>query len=805
MLKVVLYEHLHELDSLRFVRDDKFPVKVICPNPMLSDIYQNTYCNGNKKIVVDTISRFISHELGSEFGEDFFNRLITKSDLLLTLAVAWKKKWDHLPYQTFYQVFNLFTELRSFTVNSDLISEILNNLDPIKRETISYFWILMEQLNLIDEHQAYYLLSEVYRNPTNSPVYDKNESLVFWGFNFLTALQIDLIKSLALRRDVYIPFPVEVYKNAIASDWIKWLHPAEDVEINTDHNKKVKAIYFSSGKLCETMSMLLKVDQYISADIYLAQKKPSFDQLMEIPINQLFFKVSNDIFLNSFNEISDLIIQLWLDNNQVLSAADLELFLQDQLEQKLKTDNPHQDFKAIKIFLSYKKTLGKWQDLSEMNDNLSLFDIKVIGKYLELGLPRTYYLPLVKNAADFRAFGLESLVGFAEDRKKILCISSDYADLKKDEILYDENIYSFLSTIGPIKRAAFDFSFYKYYMQELLMSKNVVLLIETGLQDRNVAWKEILGKFSLEKISLENNKSKIKKVADYLNDYVKEHVQEKFSISPTGLQIWLDCPRKFYFQIIKKIRDDSIFITQVTPAFLGNLQHVIVQYWCNNSARWSEEDHSAYCEKLLVGELGKARITLTPFDFEQSLNEIITFSRNGILVLKSLQDKFNVIQYVFEKRIHEENDHTIFIGRVDVIGHTENGIFLLDLKRSKSSIPTLGEIRKFDKIQLPYYLAHLPDQEKVLFTGYLCLADITDSMFFAFQNGVLEILVEENLVKAKTADNKNFHYEEWIKNYRQKEVVELKKISIEKKFLAKPRTVKDCEWCAVKNICARGE
>ena len=804
MLRVILYEHLHELDNLKFIRDDKLLVRVICPNPILSDIYQNTYGNGNKRLVVDTISRFISNELAHEFGKDFFNQIITKSDLMLTLAVAWKKKWIHLPYQTFNLAFNLFTELRSFTVNKDLVSEVLSDVNQNYQEAISYFWLLMDQLGLIDEHQAYYLLSEILRRPESNLRQDRNETLVFWGFNHLTSLQIDLIKSMSLRRDVYIPFPAEVYKNAVASDWIKWLHPAEDVKIKTNH-PVVRVIEFSPGKLCEAMSTLLKADHLTAADIYLAQKKPTFDQLMEIPINQLSFKVPNNIFTNSLKNVSDLIIELWQDNEQALHAEDLKLFLQNQIEQKLKVATNNRDFNAIKILLSYKKSLENWRNLSDMNENLLLFDLKIIEKYLELGLPRTYYLPLLKQTSDFRAFGLESLVGFAEDRKKILCISSDYADLKKDETFYDENLFSFLSTIGPIKRAAFDFSFYKYYLQELLMSQNVVLLIESGLSDRNVAWREILEGFFLEKISFNKDENKIKQITDYLNGYVENQARDKIVISPTGFQLWLDCPRKYYFQVIKKIRDNSTYTSQITPAFLGNLQHAIVQYWLSDSVLWSEADHVDYCQEFLEVELGKAAIILSPFDFEQSLNEIRTFSKNGIFVLKSLKEKFNVTQYVFEKSIRQEDDKTIFTGRIDVIGYTEKGIFLIDFKRSKSSVPSLGEIKQFVKIQLPYYLTHLADRETVIFAGYLCLADITESMFFSFQSEAMDVLVEENLVKPKTADNKNFHFDAWIMNYKQKETAELKKLANEKNYLASPRSSKDCEWCVVKNICARGE
>jgi len=55
-------------------------------------------------------------------------------------------------------------------------------------------------------------------------------------------------------------------------------------------------------------------------------------------------------------------------------------------------------------------------------------------------------------------------------------------------------------------------------------------------------------------------------------------------------------------------------------------------------------------------------------------------------------------------------------------------------------------------------------------------------MFFSFQSEAMDVLVEENLVKPKTADNKNFHFDAWIMNYKQKETAELKKLANDGNF-----------------------
>ena len=69
-------------------------------------------------------------------------------------------------------------------------------------------------MEIVDEHKSYFLLSEKLRS-SNVPVdYPTERNLVFYGFDFLSASQVDLFKSLALRDDVHIP----IYKTVFEKD-----------------------------------------------------------------------------------------------------------------------------------------------------------------------------------------------------------------------------------------------------------------------------------------------------------------------------------------------------------------------------------------------------------------------------------------------------------------------------------------------------------------------------------------------------------------------------------------------------------
>lgn len=108
---------------------------------------------------------------------------------------------------------------------------MLGEYDSEIAAAIRLFWRLLDVRDIFDEQNAYFQLSEALRE-TDGIISsdDLPANIIFYGFSHLSASQIDFLKSLAIRSDVFIPLPKRVYDRALSTDWIKWLHAeVEDI------------------------------------------------------------------------------------------------------------------------------------------------------------------------------------------------------------------------------------------------------------------------------------------------------------------------------------------------------------------------------------------------------------------------------------------------------------------------------------------------------------------------------------------------------------------------------------------------
>ena len=103
-----------------------------------------------------------------------------------------------------------------------MLEAVLENYDEHLASGVLWLHRFMNELDLIDEHRSYFLLAETLRQGDLPVEYIVDKKLIFYGFDFMTASQVDLLKALALRDEVVIPFYSEAYKQTNNFDWINW-------------------------------------------------------------------------------------------------------------------------------------------------------------------------------------------------------------------------------------------------------------------------------------------------------------------------------------------------------------------------------------------------------------------------------------------------------------------------------------------------------------------------------------------------------------------------------------------------------
>src|SRR5690606_12907198 len=115
--------------------------------------------------------------------------------------------------------------------------------------------------------------------------------------------QVDLLKSIALRQNVYIPYRRELYDVRHSSDWISWISTEEfeAVDAKIEFDKTFELVEFSKNRMAEAIR--LSGRDFSKSQFLLGTSNPEQKDFLEIPISNLFFKTSADLFSESFAAI----------------------------------------------------------------------------------------------------------------------------------------------------------------------------------------------------------------------------------------------------------------------------------------------------------------------------------------------------------------------------------------------------------------------------------------------------------------------------------------------------------------------
>ena len=209
--------------------------EVICPNPSIADAMRTSVARyeGELSFETLTINKFLQ-DLFIKFYPD--QSVVRKSELLKYLATVWKNVFPEERESYFHQAFNVFTDLRSFTLNPSLIEDILYHYDEVVARAIRFFWKVTESEGLIDEHQAYQNILNALSDPSFQDHEDLFEKgLILTGFTHLSGNQVELLKFIGKYTDVVIPIPTEVVRDSLRTDWVDW------VKTQADHIEEYEA------------------------------------------------------------------------------------------------------------------------------------------------------------------------------------------------------------------------------------------------------------------------------------------------------------------------------------------------------------------------------------------------------------------------------------------------------------------------------------------------------------------------------------------------------------------------------------
>jgi len=798
-LSVIRLKSIKESFELSFTLPEKKQWKVICPNPIIADATSRKLQNHPSSCESLTISKFLG-DIYQELHSD--REVMRKSELLRILATVWKLKFSNEQTYYFEQAFELFTDLRSFTLDPLMIENLLDHYDPIVANAVRYFWLIIDDQEIVDEHLAYYLILQGLEQgnvETNDMLADTG--LVFQGFTHLSGSQIDLLKMLGRFCEVIVPLTNEVLEESVKTDWVDWILTQADKVIEAESRQVCEPEYgdvIEYEKLAQNDAISSVIDQG-QADILFVKNALSFQKILSLSQRNLFFKTEMDLF-KGISKHYQVLIDREFSGKKGIATQELLEFIDKGLATLIEQTNKNfQLFAEIKFLKTLEDEISMWSSLSSENETLDEFSIKVVWEILTLNLPRNFNIPLIAHEAS-KVVTLSELSNVDSTKKNIIIVDDGH-DLKGGSAsAYSKEVSEILYTLGPIRRKGLDISFYKAQLRELLANKNCVLLIEKGLIEQDKLWNGIVrdltdkGKKDVTCFVQNKSRSHVRRPSISIID----HDSTK-AVSASRLQTFLECPRKYYYSYVLKMGNEPPRHMSVDPRLLGNFEHEIVQKYLKKNRVWDDDSF-----KEVVQEVIKLPKTLTksPTLNEETNAEVMYYAKIMIHEFLKIIEVDNEALFFFESAMQGEGA----VGFADVyIQSKVFGRMLFDLKRSAGSIPSKSEVLKMSSIQLWYYMEFLENKREYFdIYGYLNFADPASSLIFSNNKESSDKLLALDFSEVDKIHLSDEEYE-----LRQEEFLEVYQeardsIMNKKEFPIRPLSGSVCHFCPGRIICNRG-
>ncbi len=764
---------------------------IICPNPQLADGVRRLFDAQNATdFDVVTIAKATS-EL-----KEFYKieaQALRKAEILMHFGTLWKSVHGANNFEMFIQSYQLFSEFRSFTTNFDLVSEALTSLSSEQQSALSLYWRYLGQAQIMDEHSLYEQISssaeEAVQITEGEAPRSPWKNITFWGFPHLSGTQISLIKSLALVANVHVFFPKGMIPFVHSSDYIAWLDKdVEQVEVDEAavETVEIETITFAKKRLAGVLKSNFKSEDLISREVLLCAKRAEYNLIQEVPFAPIAFKTPSD----GLSSVAQGLIKRMREKyaEGMRSASDFH----DVLEEQLKATYTKQDFRRMRVILQYKRLLESYFALSELNQELAHFDLKLFEEVFISTLPRMFTSALVQDGTP--SIALSSLASLEQESGgdvAIVVASSHYGPLKSKESYYSEEVGEFLSVVGPLKRSEFEFQFLKLRLRELISKNRPVLVVEKGLLEHDPAWSDLLSVFTLEE---RENCAKTTGLNERgLQDFniMPETPPYLAPMSASTLQLYRDCPRKFYVSKIAKLDQFKELEIEVAPNELGTLEHELIGrlFKLSRDEDFLRAQVASSLEALLETKGKIIGRTLK----ENYLFEIEEAVRNGLALLDQLSNELRLTRIQFDVPLK------INRGEADCVVEWESSKGprwgLIDFKRSKSSIGKKSEVEDFRKVQLPFYLLSLGlDPEACAFMGYVNLSNPDESMLIALDHEM------SSEIKFNSLSVPASEYVGIAKDFLLKLESECRQ---DTQYAANPLSAQTCTFCAIRNVCLK--
>lgn len=790
MMRIVYFEQKDQLLShLENLPGEK---QFITPSPAKADGIRARLTNPDGSDVI-TISKFTSSLVEALFEEREPPAIKRKAELLLIFGILKDQYLTDLSFEQFIQAYNLFSDLRSFTLNAEALGPVLDEEPAEISRAVTLFWKLLELTGYMDEHAGYQILSETLRSS------EENEKLkkvfIFWGFQHLNGQQVDLLKALAIRYEVVVPFPASLKSILKRTDWISWLLDSHCEETELAGERKTPSaewIQVNSRELALTLKTLVKDEDQILLGV--SRLAPGHMDI--VPSRKTFFKISHDLIHGELLEVHDhLKMECKGVNTLETVLSVLSLWKRDILSDKKRIS-----FKLLKGIELYESAIQEIRDLSDAKVKVDLFFLKLLHEIVRLNQPRTSYVPMSSENLTIDLADMSMLENVDRKRRVLLCIDERFEDIQGLGQNYPESIQKALGALAPLKRNELELQFKKWEFDDLFSHSDVKVLMNPLTLKHNLVWKKLFQNVELKPIELPSHREE-RKLMDHYRSLPKNAFEGSFSASK--FQSFHDCQRRFYFSYVDKVFPSITLEQDFDSLTSGSISHRIIELYLKENL--TPENVPALTRRVMDDYIAEKELELSGEAYLQWELLFNHRSMNGIIFLQNLSAGLDEKITWHPEVDFEFHDSYSIKGKIDCVGISDRYIILLDFKSTKSAASTNTEIENLDSIQLWAYakaasVKYEDFATKDIIMGFVSLDKPVESNLFHSSPEVEKTLKP---LKLCTQGKPKKDFRELFQEAGQRMQSLALAIQSERNFVAQPRKEKVCTFCELNKVCVK--
>jgi hypothetical protein len=769
--------------------------KIISPSPAKADALRSMLIESSQFDVV-TISKFTSDLMKSLWGENQSLPLKRKAELILIFGILKDKYFPELGYEQFNQAYNLFSDLRSFTLNEDALTSVLDEQSPEIRKAIQIFWKLLEVTGFLDEHGAYQKITEELRSAEEKG--DLKKTYIFWGFSHLNGQQVDLLKALSIRYDVIIPFPLVLKEKLKRTDWLSWL---KDSKVHERELMEIPLAPKGTWLRVNSREMSMNLKQLIKSgdQIVLGVSKLSPLHLDIVPSKEVSYKIPHQLVQAELHQLS---FEIKSNLSKVKNFSQLEEFLLTKKQMILSAEVKDFPYKRLKAIELYQEAILEIRELTDAEVPLSTFMLKLMNEVVALNQPRTSYVPLSPVPLTIDLKDMSSLEDVKRDRRVILCVDDRFEEIQGLGQNYSESIQKSLSALGPLKRSELELLFKQWEFHDLCSGAELLVLMSQATLKHSLIWKRLFADVQLSDSPFRYSKDE-KKITDYFQSTDRAPFSGSFSASK--FQTYVDCPRKFYFNYVDKVFPTISLKTDFDSLTSGTISHRIIELFHDKKLKTEELPHltkqvmqefitkdglNLSIDKMLKHELVFNQRSMNGIQFLQKINELL-----GVEVHWKIEEEFSL------------TDQYQLNGKIDCLGTIGKITFLLDFKSTKFAASSNKDVEQFESLQLWAYakaaaqkIENFANQSVVM--GFISLDNPSESNLLFSDIDLYEKFKASRFCRVYLFKDP---FKDIFQSAQEKMLSVAQAIGSETIYPARPKKNETCKFCELNKVCIKSE